>query len=185
MFHAAATHRVFAFRVFPTSDSRDHFWPFTLLTSQDNDEDDEAPTDGFRPASRDAFCSRVFTRANPRAGPRCEPTRHRVASFRAPCCLRSCAARVVLRIAVDHFDVTELSVERSANRPFPRCAQEGSKQPQRALDYVACSFARAEAGRQTTPRSCGLQGLTPSACPFEPGVTGTRRYSHGVSLLQG
>jgi len=40
-------------------------------------------------------------------------------------------------------------------------------------------------GRQTTPRSCGLQGLTPSGCPFEPGFTGTRRYSHGVLLLQG
>lgn len=40
-------------------------------------------------------------------------------------------------------------------------------------------------GRQTTPRSCGLQGLAPSGCPFEPGVTGTRRYSHGVVLLQG
>lgn len=34
----------FAFRVFPTPDSRDHFWPDTLLTSQDSDECGGAPS---------------------------------------------------------------------------------------------------------------------------------------------
>ena len=73
----------------------------------------------------------------------------------------------------------------SANRPHPRVLGSGQNEASGHLTTWLARVHERKPGRQTTPRSCGLQGFTPSGCPFEPGVTGTRRYSHGVLLLQG
>lgn len=45
----------FHLQSFPHTDSRDHFWSDTLVTSQDDDKRDEGPPKRFHPAPRDAF----------------------------------------------------------------------------------------------------------------------------------
>jgi hypothetical protein len=84
------------------------------------------------------------------------------------------------------LDVTEMPFGKGGEPSVPETYSGGVKSTPAGAGLRGFARLRErKPGRLTTPRSCGLQGLTPSACPFEPELTGTRRYSHGVSLLQG
>ena len=119
----------------------------------------------------------------------CEPVRHCLASGRVSCCMRH-LEHLANVLRVTETIVTSPRSSRGSERRTvlsPVTTTGGATTAQWALhDAGQRPDSREQRpGRHTTPRSCGLQGFTPLAYPFEPGVTGTRRYSHGVSLLQG
>jgi len=91
--------------------------------------------------------SRVNVLANQGSRPFfCEPTRHRVASFLAPCCSCFRAAHVGLRIAAAVLTSPSRLCEKGGEPSFSQTLRRGQVNPSGRSTTRLCPLARAEAG---------------------------------------